>query len=70
MIPTTHGAGVDIMADTGDIPITEDPTGPDIIMAGMPGTIMGRGDTTPNHGTVTAISAAGIPMDIPIVPER
>jgi hypothetical protein len=70
MIPTTPGAMVVIMVVTGDIPITEDPTGPDIIMAGIPATIMGLGDTTPNHGTVTAISAAGIPMDIPIVPGK
>ena len=58
------------MVDIGDIPITEDPTGPVIIMVGIPGTIMVQGDTTPNHGIGTAISAAGIPMDIPIAPGR
>jgi hypothetical protein len=58
------------MVDTGDIPITEDPTGPDIIMDGIPGTIMVQEGTTPNHAIVTVISAAGIPMDIPLGPGK
>ena len=51
MIPTTHGA----WADTGDIPITEDPTGPDTITAGILDTIMVQEVTTPNPGIVMDI---------------